>query len=396
MGRTTWIALVTAIVAGGACKGGEPGSAQASVPGVEAGKLNVAFVYVGPIGDGGWSFAHDEARRRLEADVPGVHTAYVESVPEGAAARQVIAGLARKGFDLVVATSFGFMDACEEVAREFPAVKFLHVSGFRSNGANFGNLMGAIESMKYLAGMIAGARAKDDGRPRVGYVAPFPIAEVVRLGNAVALGVRQTCPECVVEFRWINSWFDPPREKEAAESLLQAGADVVVTGADTPGPVAAAGQAGRWGIGYDSRNACRADPEHCLTAPYWNWAPAYEAVVKAIRDGTWKGGNSYLDADSGVVGLYGFMDGETVPAGVPAWVVPQVRERLDQMRRGAFTRFDVFRGPLRDNGGREVVAAGATLAQEDLEGIRGVPGRPDCTLCMDWLVEGVQGRLPGR
>ena len=396
MGRAAWVALMLAAVGAGACRGGEPGSRQANVPGVEAGKLNVAFVYVGPIGDGGWSFAHDEARRRLEADDPGVHTAYVESVPEGAAARQVIAGLARKGFDLVVATSFGFMDACEEVAREFPAVKFLHVSGFRSNGSNFGNLMGAIESMKYLAGMVAGARAKDDGRLRVGYVAPFPIAEVVRLGNAVAIGVRETCPDCVVEFRWINSWFDPPREKEAAESLLQAGADVVVTGADTPGPVAAAGQAGRWGVGYDSRNACRADPEHCLTAPYWNWAPAYAAVVKAIRDGTWKGGNLYLDADSGVVGLYGFMEGETVPAGVPAWVVPKVRERLDQMRRGAFTRFDVFRGPLRDNRGREVAATGRTLSQEDLEGIRGVPGRPDCTLCMDWLVEGVQGQLPGK
>jgi len=307
-----------------ACKGPSADGTRGAASAKE--ELRVAFAYVGPVGDGGWTWAHDEARRLLEARLPFAKTSYVEGVSEGAEARQVIAGLARKGADLVVTTSFGFMDATEEVAKQFPDVRFLHVSGFKSNGANFGNLMGAMESMKYLAGMIAGARARTDGRPRVGYIAPFPIAEVVRLGNAVAIGMRETCPECVLEVRWLNSWFDPPREKEAAESLLQAGADVVVTGADTPGPIVAAGQAGRWGIGYDSRNSCQADPAHCLTVAYWNWAPAYEAVARGVRDGTWKGGNAYLDADSGILGLYGFMDGETVPAGVPEDVVPRVRE----------------------------------------------------------------------
>lgn len=368
--------------------------AGAGVPSVITGKFNVAFVYVGPIGDGGWTYAHDAGRRDLERRLDFVHTAYVENVAEGSEARQVIASLARKGFDLIITTSFGYMDPTEEVAAQFPQVRFLHVTGFKSNGKNFGNLMGAMESMKYLSGMIAGARAKQDGRPKVGYIAPFPIAEVVRLGNAVALGVAETCPECTVEIRWINSWFDPPREKEAAESLVQAGADVVVTGADTPGPIVAAGEAGRWGIGYDSANACQADPPHCLTVPYWNWGPVYERVVRDIRAGRWSGGNAYLDVDSGIVGLYGFMTGETPAPGVPASVLPLIRARLAAMQQGKFTRFDIFRGPLKDNRGREVVAAGKTLTQEDLEGLSAVPGRPDCTICMTWLAANVRGQLP--
>lgn len=383
------IALSVVLLLLGACnRSGE----QVSSP--DGKKFNVAFVYVGPVGDGGWTFAHDQARKELEARNPDLATTYVESVKEGAESKQVITGLARKGYDLVITTSFGYMDATEEVAEQFPDQAFLHVSGFKSNNANFGNVMGAMESMKYLAGMIAGARAMEDGRLRVGYIAPFPIAEVVRLLNAVALGVKETCPDCVVEVRWINSWFDPPREKEAAESLLQAGCDVVVTGADTPGPIVAAGQAGRWGIGYDSMNSCNADPAHCLTVPYWSWTPAYEQVIAAVRDKTWKGGNLYLDADSGIVGLYGFMEGQTVPEGVPAAVVPRIREKLALMTQGKFTRFDVFKGPIKDNRGNLVVAEGQSLKQEDLEGLKGVPGHPDCTICMNWLASNIQAQLP--
>ncbi|MFH1808209.1 MAG: BMP family ABC transporter substrate-binding protein [Pseudomonadota bacterium] len=358
------------------------------------GAFNVAFVYIGPVGDGGWTYAHDQGRRDLEKRVPGVHTAYIESVAEGADAAQVIRGLARKRFDLIVTTSFGYMDATEQVAAEFPAVRFLHVSGFRSNGSNFGNLFGAMESMKYLAGMIAGARAKADGRPKVGYIAPFPIPEVVRLGNAMTLGVRRTCPECTVAIRWIHTWFDPAREREAAESLLAEGVDVVVTGADSTGPLTAAAQHERWAIGYDSENACQASPARCLTTPYWNWGPIYADVVKQIRAGTWRGHNDYRDVDSGIVGLAGFMDGQQPAPGVPAEVIPQIREVLSGMQHGTFTRFDLFRAPLRDNRDRVILDGDARLSQEDLEGIRGIPGRTDCTICMDFLVEGMVGALP--
>ena len=168
-----------------------------AIPTTVEDRFNVAFVYVGPVGSGGWTYAHDQGRKHLESTLADtVHTAYIESVSEGADAEQVIRALARKGFDLIVATSFGYMDACEAIAEEFPDVKFVHVSGFKKNDTNFGNLFGAMEEMKYLAGMIAGARAEKDGNRRIGYIAPFPIAEVIRLGNAVTLGARQTCPAC--------------------------------------------------------------------------------------------------------------------------------------------------------------------------------------------------------
>ena len=371
-----------------------PSSTSKAIPALVAGKFNVAFVYIGPVGDGGWTYAHDQGRQQLEKLLPDVHTAYVESVAEGADAAQAIRGLARKGFQLIVTTSFGYMDATEQVAAEFPAIRFVHVSGFKSNGSNFGNLFGAMESMKYLAGMIAGARAKADSRPKVGYIAPFPIAEVIRLGNALALGVRASCPECTLSVRWIHTWFDPVKEKEAAESLLADGADVVVTGADSTGPLVAAAERGRWGIGYDSANACGASPERCLTTPYWNWGPVYADLVKQIQAGTWRGSNDYRDVDSGIVGLAGFMAGEKPAPGVPADVVPKVQAALEQMRGGKLTRFDLFKGPLRNNQGGAVLGAGQLLAQEDLEGIRGIAGRRDCTICMGWLVEGVSGELP--
>jgi len=360
-----------------------------------AGEFNAAFVYVGPVGDGGWTYAHNEGRLFLER-IPGIHTTYVENVSEGAEAEQAIRSLARKNFDLIVTTSFGFMDASEAVAAEFPQSKFLHISGFKKNSTNFANLMGAMESMRYLAGIIAGARANEDGEKIIGAVEPFPIAEVIRLLNAFAIGVRASCPECVVHIRWINTWFDPVKEKEAAQSLLEAGASVIVTGADTPGPVEAAAAAGKWGIGYDSMNACNAAPDRCLTTTYWNWGPIYADIVKEIQAGTWKADDIYPDVDSGIVGLLGFEEGQEPAKGVPASVIPKIRELHRKMKKGEFTRFNVFAGPLRDNLGNVVLEAGKLLTQEDLEGLSGLPDRPDCTVCMNWLAQGVVGKIPSQ
>jgi basic membrane protein A len=404
-----WIVLGACLVLAAACKGKAPeapeapeaGGAPAPSPAAPAaeqpgggaldvvpGKLNVAFVYVGPVGDGGWTYAHDQGRKQLEQAVPGVRTEYVESVAEGAEAEQVIRALARKGVSLLVTTSFGFMDATEAVAQEFPGVRFLHISGFKKNATNFGNAFGAMESMKYLSGMIAGARARADGVPRVGYIAPFPIPEVIRLVNGVALGMRQTCPECTLELRWVHSWFDPGREQEAAESLFDAGVDVVITGADTTGPIVTAERRGKWAVGYDSSNACDAAPARCLTTAYWSWGVLYREVARQIQAGTWKPSAWYGEASTGVVGLKGFEEGAQPAPGVPAEVVPLVKRKLEDMRAGRFTRFDIFAGPIRDNRGREVVAAGQRLSQQDLEGLSG------CTICMGWLAEGVVGEIP--
>jgi basic membrane protein A len=373
-----------------------PAAPEASqLPAIEEGKTNVAFVYVGPIGDGGWTYAHNEGRKYLEANGNNVHTVYLESVPEGADAERVIRDLARQGFDVIFTTSFGYMDPTGVVAEEFPDVAFIHVSGQKKNDTNFGNVFGAMEEMKYLAGMIAGARAKEDGSNRVGIIAPFPIAEVIRLSNAAALGMRRTCPECVMDIRWIFTWFDPVKEREAGESMLDAGATVIITGADTPGPVQAAAERDLSGIAYDSENACFGLESNCLTVPYWNWGPLYVDIVTKVQAGTWQPENYYGSTADGMLGIYGFMEGQTPYERVPESVIPEVQTVLAQMQSGEFDRFDIFSGPINDNQGGEVIPAGVSLTQSDLEGLSdgymsafNIVGREPCTICMDFLVEG--------
>ncbi len=372
----------------------EAGSAESKyqIPAIEEGKYNVAFVYVGPHDDGGWTQAHDVGRMYVEQNVENVHTAYVENVAEGADAEQVIRSLARKGFDVIFTTSFGYMDASEIVADEFPDVDIIHLTGFKANGANFGNLMGAMEDIKYLAGMLAGSRAKMDGNPKLGYIATFPIPEELRLGNAFALGAQKTCPECTIDVRWIFTWHDPIVEKEAASSLFDGGAQVVMTGADTPAPAEAAPE-GKWGITYDYSGNCT-NPK-CLTSMYWNWGPEYARIVNASRDGTWKGGWEYFDADSGSLGLYGFMEGETMQPGVaelPAEDLAMIKDTLDKMLKGEFTRFDVFKGPIKDNQGNVVLEDGVSLEQLDLDGFKQFGS--ECKTCMYWWNENITAELP--
>lgn len=375
--------------------GGEaaaPAGGAAQIPDIAEGKYNVAFVYVGPHDDGGWSQAHDVGRQYVEANLENVHTAYIENVAEGADAEQVIRSLARKGFDVIFTTSFGFMDASEMVAEEFPDVDIIHISGFKSNGANFGNLMGAMEDMKYLAGMLAGSRAKTDGNPKLGYIATFPIPEELRLGNAFALGVEKTCPECTIDVRWIYTWHDPILEKEAASSLFDSGVQIVMTGADTPAPAEAA-PAGKWGITYDYSGNCKVDA--CLTSMYWNWGPVYADIVERSRNGEYVGGSEYFDADSGALGLYGFMEGETPQPGVeglPEEDLQLIRDTLAKMLAGEFTRFDVFKGPITDNQGNLVLAEGVSLEQADLDGFAQF-GSP-CKTCMYWWNENITAELP--
>jgi len=392
---TTAPTEATAAPAGDAATEAPAADASAvQIPEVVDGKFNVAFVYVGPVGDGGWTYAHNEGRLYLEDVLSDtVHTAYLESVPEGADAERVIRNLARAGFNAIFTTSFGFMDSTATVADEFPDTYFVHVSGYKKNETNFANLFGSMESLKYLVGMIAGARAAADGKKSIGYIAPFPIPEVIRHINAVSMGMRKTCPDCVLDIRWIFTWFDPTIERQAAESLIQSGAAVVITGSDTTGPVQAADEAGVYGVGYDSRNACDVAPKSCLTVPYWNWGPVYVKMVQEMMDKSFKPDDIYFDVDSGALGLLGFMEGQTPSAGVPAEVIPQVQELLAKMQAGDFTRFDVFTGPINNNKGEVVVPAGSSLTQSDLEGIDATVGaeigRPACTYCMNWLAEGI-------
>jgi basic membrane protein A len=319
--------------------------------------------------------------------------AYIEIVPEGADSEQVFRSLARKGFNLIFGTSFGYMDPMETVAGEFPDTMFVHISGFKSNGKNFGNLFGAMENMKYLAGMLAGARAKADGNPKIGYMATFPIPEELRLGNAIALGMRKTCPECTLDVRWINTWHDPVIEKEAAASLFDGGAQVVFTGADTPAVADVAQEKGKWGITYDWFGSCKV--ERCLTTPYWNWGPVYARIAEGTIAKTYVPGTDYFDADSGALGLFGFMKGQELTKGLadldPA-VIKMVRDTLAQMEAGTFTRFDVFAGPIKDNKGNTVLEAGQKLEQIDIDCFAG--GAVPCKVGMYWWADGVTAELP--
>lgn len=379
-------------------KAAEPAASEAGtfqIPDVEQGKFNIAFVLIGPHDDGGWSQAHYDGLEYVQKNVPNVHTAYIENVPEGADSEQVFRSLSRKGFNLIFGTSFGFMDPMEAVASEFPNITYIHISGYKSNQTNFGNLFGAMESMKYVAGMLAGARAKKDGNPKLGYMATFPIPEELRLGNAFMLGAKKTCPECTMDVRWINTWHDPVAEKDAAASLFDAGAQVVLTGADTPAVADVAQAKGKWGITYDFKGSCKV--ERCLTAPYWNWGPIYAKVAQGVIDKTYKPGWDYFDADANSMGVFGLMEGEKPTKGMedlPPEALTMAKDTLAQMLAGKLTRFDVFSGPIKDNKGNVVVPAGEKFQQADIDQFP--PGAPglECKYCMYWWADGITAELP--
>jgi basic membrane protein A len=401
------IAMLTVLsLALSACGGGNATQAPATqapateaptgglqIPDVESGKFNVAMVLLGPHNDGGWSQAHYEGLLYVEQNVPNVHVAYIENVPEGADSEQVFRSLARKGFDLIFGTSFGYMDPMATVAEEFPDQTFIHLTGFKTNNKNFGNLFGAMEDMKYLAGMLAGSRAKMDGNPKLGYMATFPIPEELRLGNAFMLGAKKTCPECTMDVRWINTWHDPIAEKDGAASLFDGGAQVVLTGADTPANADVAQEKGKWGITYDYVGSCKV--ERCLTTIYWNWGPIYAKIAQGVVDKTYKPGFDYFDADSGAMGIYGFMEGQSLTKGesdLPAADIQLVKDTLAKMLAGEFTRFDVFAGPIKDNKGNTVLADGAKLEQIDIDCFAG--GDVPCKTGMYWWADGITAELP--
>jgi basic membrane protein A len=226
-------------------------------------------------------------------------------------------------------------------------------------------------------------------------MATFPIPEEIRLGNAIARGVKVTCPECTIDVRFINTWHDPQKERDGAASLFDAGAQVVFTGADTPAVADVAAEKKKWAVTYDHPSSCNKDS--CLTAPYWIWGPEYTRIAKQVKAKTYTAGYEYFDADSKAMGLFGFMDGQTPQKGVadlPAADLALVKDTLAKMLAGTFGRFDVFAGPLKDNTGKELLKAGEKLKQADLDQFPpGAPGSA-CTVCMYWWNEGITVPLP--
>ena len=327
-------------------------------------KLKVGFIYVSPIGDAGYSYAHHQGEKAVAA-LPYVEASYVESVPEGADSERVITNMARKGFDLVFSTSFGYMDPTLKVAKEYPNTKFMHCSGFKT-ADNMSNYFGRMYQARYLTGMVAGQMTKKN---ILGYVAAFPIPEVIRGINAFTLGARSVNPQAQVRVVWTKTWYDPALEKDAAVSLLDVGADVIAQHQDSPGPQEAAQQRGVYSVGYNSDMAAFAPKSH-LTAAIWNWAPLYVQTVEEVKNGTWKGGQAiWWGMDKGVVDIapYGAM--------VPDAVKAKVEAKRAELKAGTDT---VFVGPIKDQTGKERYAAGQKAPDADLLG-------------MTWFVEGVVG-----
>lgn len=352
---------------------GAASSASSAAGSTAAGakKTRVAFIYIGPVGDAGYTWAHDQGRQALQNSVPNVETAYLENVPENAAdAERAIRDFAQKGYDLIVTTSFGYMDPTINVAKDFPNTKFIHISGYKT-APNVATAFGRMEEPRYVSGLIAGKMTKSN---QLGYVAAFPIPEVIRGINAFTLGVRKSNPNAKVKVVWTNTWFDPQKERQAAQALLDGGADVIGQHQDTPGPQQAAQDAGKFGVGYDA-DMSKYAPKAVLTSPIWNWGVYYINAVKQLQAGTWKSDQYWGGWKDGIVDL--------APIGpmVPADVKQMAEGEIAKFKSGDETIFTIFSGPLKDQTGVEKVPAGKSMTDKEL-------------LSMNWFVEGVEGTIP--
>lgn len=330
--------------------------------------VRAAFVYISPPGDLGWTYEHDRGRLMLEDELGDlVETAYMEDVTEGPDAARVIRQYAQEGWDVIFTTSFGYMEDTYEVAEEFPDVVFEHCSGYMTR-ENMSTYFGRIYQPRYLSGIVAGAMTEEN---LIGYVAAFPIPEVIRGINAFTLGVRSVNPEAEVRVVWTNTWYDPVVEREAAEALLDQGADVIAQHQDTTEPQKAAEERGMLSIGYNS-DMRQFVGDSVLTSPQWNWGTYYIDTVQDIIDGTWGTSQFWGDLESGVVML----------AEMSPLVPDELRQEVEGERERILnTDWDVFCGPITDQDGNEAVANGECLSDEEM-------------LNMDWFVEGVIGE-PG-
>ena len=330
--------------------------------------LKIGFVYVSPIGDAGWTYQHELGRQTLQAELGDkVETKYVENVPEGAESVRVIRELAASGHMLIFTTSFGYMNPTIKVAKLFPKVAFEHNTGYKQ-AENVGTYVARFYEGRYLTGLVAGRMTKSN---TIGYVAAFPIPEVVRGINAFTMGLRAVNPEAQVKVIWVNSWFDPGKEREAADVLIAQGADVVTHHTDSTAPTLAAEEKGVYSIGYHS-DMSKYGPNAHLTASTHDWGDYYIATAKAVLDGSWKSRAVWSGIKEGMVKLAPM--GKAVPQEVADMVAKSERAIADGS-------LHPFQGPVKDQDGKVRVAEGSVMPDKDL-------------LTMNWYVEGVVGKLP--
>ncbi|WP_292887837.1 BMP family ABC transporter substrate-binding protein [Nisaea sp.] len=343
-------------------------AAGVASPAAKAEDLKVGFVYVGPVGDHGWTYRHDIGRQAIEKELAGkVTTSFVENVQEGPDAERVIRQLASDGHKLIFTTSFGFMNPTVKVAKKFPDVKFEHATGYKRDD-NVSTYAARFYEGRYVAGLIAGKMTKSGV---IGYVGSFPIPEVVRGINAFTIALRSVNPTAEVKVVWVNSWYDPAKEGDAAKALIDQGADIILQHTDSPAPLQVAEARGVHGFGQASDMAKFA-PKAQLSAIIDNWDFYYVARAKAVLDGTWKSEDTWGGIKSGMVEMAPFN------SVIPADVQKLANDAIEGQKNGSVF---AFTGPIKDQSGAVKVAAGEKLDDGALLG-------------MDWYVEGVQGSLP--
>ncbi|MBO0904415.1 BMP family ABC transporter substrate-binding protein [Jiella sonneratiae] len=327
-------------------------------------KVKAAFVYVGPVGDYGYSFAHDQGRKYLEKELGDkVETNFVENVAEGPDAERVIRQLAQGGNDIVFTTSFGFMNPTLKVAKQFPKVAFDHATGYKT-AANMGAYNSRFYQGRAVLGTIAGMMSKTG---EGGYIASFPIPEVVMGINAFTLAARAKNPKFVTKVVWVNSWYDPAKEADATKALLSQGVDVISQHTDSPAPLQAAEQAGVIAFGQ-AWDMSKFAPKSHMTAIVDHWGPYYVDEVKKLLAGEWKPSDIWWGMKEDILEMAPFNDA------MPEDVKKAAQDIVDRTKAG---EYDVFTGPINNQAGEKKVADGEKIPDADL-------------LKMDWYVEGVQ------
>ena len=345
-----------------------PAAASAPAP-AKAEPLKIAFAYVGPVGDGGWTFAHDNARKALEKEYGDkIVTSFVESVPESADAERVIRDMAGQGNKLIFGTTFGYMEPMLKVAADNPEVKFEHATGYKT-APNMRTYDSRTYEGAYMAGVIAGRMTKSN---TLGVVASIPIPEVIRNINSFTLGAQSSNPNIKTKVVWVNEWFNPPKETEAATALINGGADILFQNTDSSAVLQTAEKMGKRGFGWDSDMTAYGPKAH-LGSAIINWAPYYIKTVGEVLDGKWATGQTWWGVKEGAIDLV------SLAADVPE----EAKKALDDVKAGLKAgSYNIWKGPISDNTGKEVLAKDAVADDKFLGGI-------------NFFVKGVEGKVPG-
>lgn len=355
-----------------ACGKKDEAPAPAAAPAAQApaaDKLKIGFMYVSPIGDGGWTFQHELARKAIQEKFGDkIETSMVESVPESADAERVMRDMAGQGNKLIFATSFGYQEFVQKAAADLKDVKFEHATGYKQ-ADNVAVYDSKTFEGAYLAGLVAGAMSKTK---TVGVVASVPIPEVVRNINSFVLGAQAIDPSIKAKVVWVNEWFSPPKESEAATSLINGGVDVMYQNTNSPAVLKTAEERGVYAFGKDGDMSAFAPKAH-LGSAVINWTPYYTKVVEDTLAGNWQGGNYWWGVKEGAMDLVKIADQ------VPQEIKDKVEKAKAGLKDGSFA---VWTGPIKDNTGKEVLAAGQVADDGFLRGI-------------NFFVNGVEGKVPG-